>query len=71
MSTSLPGPAVPWATDPKSRGLLAPYLVSTAPMSSLCSRRRSSARLLYVLVTFRFYGGGSDRWSIVSAAREN
>lgn len=64
MSTSLPGPAVPWATDPNNRGLLAPYLESTAPISSLCSRRRSSARLLNVLVTFRFYGGGSDGWSI-------
>lgn len=56
---SLSGPAVPWATDPNSRGLLAPYLASTSPISFLRSRRRSIARLLYVLVTSRFYGDGA------------
>ncbi len=52
-STSLSGPAVPCAIDPKSRGLLAPYLANTLRIASRCSRRRSNARLLYVLVTFR------------------
>jgi len=50
-STSLSGPAVPCAIDPKSRGLLAPYLANTLRIASRCSRRRSNVRLLYVLVT--------------------
>ena len=50
-STSLSGPAVPCAIDPNSRGLLAPYLASTTRIASRCSRRRSSVRLLYMLVT--------------------
>lgn len=55
-STSLSGPAVPCAIDPNSRGLLAPYLVSTSRIAPRCSRRRSSARPLYVLVTPLCYG---------------
>ncbi len=51
ISTSLPGPAVPRAIDPNSRGLLAPYLFSTSRIASRFSARRARARLLYVLVT--------------------
>jgi|SRR5690625_1064413 len=41
MSMSLPAGAVPRATDPKSRGLLAAYFAKTAPNSSRRSSRRA------------------------------